>query len=260
MVPGPRAVVVLHHRAVGQRHRGDLARPEAVLLTGARPLLRARGEAVHLLARHALGQRHVLGGLPHRDVRVGEQAVGARVVPLGRPGGGHLGRARLGVGEQRVVRAGQVVGAALVEPRDGLDAGGEEDVALAGADGVRGHARGLHRRRAVPRDRRARQGVHPELDGDDAGEVVALLAAGQAAAEQEVLDLGRVEGGDGVERGAHHLRGEVVGAHPGQRALAGAADRRADGGHDDGLAAWGDHGADPTTAHQGGPRRRRPGR
>ena len=61
----------------------------------------------------------------------------------------------LGVGEERVAGVGDVVGGALREAGDRLDAGGDEDVALAGLDRVEGHPGGLHRRRAVAGDRRA---------------------------------------------------------------------------------------------------------
>ena len=252
----PRRVVPGDHRAVGQRHRGDLALPEAVALRLLGEVLRAGREPVHLLAGHALEQRHVLGRLAHRDVGVGQQPVVARVVPLVRAGRRDLGRAGLRLVEQRVLGARQPVGGALLEPRHRLHARGEEHVALPGPDRVRRHADGLQRRRAVPRDRRARKVVEAGLDGHDAGEVVPLLAAGQPAAQHQVLDLGRVERGDRVEGGPHHLHREVVGTHPGEGALAGATDGRADGGDDHGVGRPGvlGHDDDP----RGGVRRRRP--
>jgi hypothetical protein len=66
--------------------------------------------------------------------------------------------------------------------------------------------------------------------------VEALLAAGQATAEVEVVDVGRVERRHLVERGTHDRRRQVVRTQRAQRALAGAADRGAGGGDDDGVA------------------------
>ena len=113
--------------------------------------------------------------------------------------------------------------------------GRDEHVALAGLDGVHGHAGGLQRRGAVAGDRRPGQVVHAEQDGDDAAHVVALLAAGQAAAEHQVVDVGRVERGHLVQRGADDGGGEVVGPEVLQRPLEGAADGGAGGGDDDGF-------------------------
>ena len=90
----------------------------------------------------------------------------------GRPAGGRPrlgdGRARglgalLGVGERGVVRAG--VRRAVRVAAHRLHAGGDEDVALAGPDGVGRHADGLQRRGAVA--------VHR-----DAGDVVAARPGG----------------------------------------------------------------------------------
>src|SRR5205085_10286622 len=96
--------------------------------------------------------------------------------------------------------------------RDGLDARRDEDVALAGLDGVQRHTGGLERGGAVPGDGAAGEVVHPHLDGHDAAEVVALLATGQAAAEHQVVDVGGVQLGDLGQGGLDDLRGQVVGA------------------------------------------------
>ena len=50
---------------------------------------------------------------------------------------------------------------------------------------------------------------------------------GLGAAEHQVVELGRVEAGDLVQRGPHHRGGEVVGADLLEGALEGAADGRA---------------------------------
>src|SRR5690606_24917648 len=75
--------------------------------------------------------------------------------------------------------------------------------------------------------------VPAQQDRHDPRHVVALLAAGQPTAEQEVVDLARVQLRNLGHRGADHLGGEVVGPHVLERTLEGAADRRARGGDDD---------------------------
>ena len=87
----------------------------------------------------------------------------------------------------------------LTIARDGLDPGGDEHVTLAGLDRVERHPGGLHARGAVAGERRAGQVVVAEQDGDHPGHVEALLAAGQAAAEHQVVDVGGVELGHLVE-------------------------------------------------------------
>ena len=59
------------------------------------------------------------------------------------------------------------------------------------------------------------------------------LAAGQAAAEVEVVDRVRVEAGHLVQRGLHDQGGQVVGPEVLERPLVGAADGGAGGGDDD---------------------------
>ena len=85
---------------------------------------------------------------------------------------------------------------------DRLHAGGHEDVALAGLDGVGRHADGLQRGRAVAVDRDAGDVVEPGQDGGHPGHVVAGLAGRLAAAEDDVLDLGGVELGHLGQDGA----------------------------------------------------------
>ncbi len=52
--------------------------------------------------------------------------------------------------------------------------------------------------------------VHAHLHGHDAAEVVALLAAREAAAEHQVVDVVRVELGDLGEGGLDDRGGQVV--------------------------------------------------
>ena len=78
---GPRAVVLAHHGAVGQRDRRDLALEEAVgdRLLGA--VLALDAPLVLLEPADAAQRGDVLGRLAHRDVDVGQRAVRARVGP-----------------------------------------------------------------------------------------------------------------------------------------------------------------------------------
>ena len=141
--------------------------------------------------------------------------------------------ARLRVLELRVPGVGDVVrGAELGEARDGLDAGGDEGVALAGLDRVERHPRGLHRGGAVAGDRGAGDLVVPEQRGHDAAHVVAGLAAGEAAAEDQVVDRRRVQLRDLVQRGLDDQRAQVVGTEVLERSLVRAADGGAGRGND----------------------------
>src|SRR5581483_6424713 len=227
---GARAVVLAHDRAVGRGDRRDLAVEEAVFLRRDRALLRQRRELVHLLARDLLELAHVLGGLAHRDVHVG-QTRGRR--PVGLAAFRARLRARARVREPLVLRAG--VRRAVDEPAHGLDTTGDEHVALTGLDGVRGHADRLQRRRAVAVDGRAGHLVQTGEQRRDAGDVRACLAGRLSAPPQDVLDEAAVELGDLVEQRRDDERRHVVGPDVDERALVGPADRGAGGGDDDGF-------------------------
>ena len=56
----------------GRRDRRDLPLEEAVVLRPHGPLLRQRGELVHLPPGHVLDQPYVLRRLTHGDVDVGQ--------------------------------------------------------------------------------------------------------------------------------------------------------------------------------------------
>jgi hypothetical protein len=73
------------------------------------------------------------------------------------------------------------------------------------------------------------------VPGTESGHVVALLAAGQPAAEDQVVNRGRVELRDLGQRGRDHLHGQIIGADAGQRSLERAPDRGTCGGDNDGL-------------------------
>ena len=208
---GPRAVVLADHGAVGQLDGDDLALEEAPLLCLDGAVLRQRRELVHLLARDVLELGDVLGRLTHRDVDVGE-AVGRRPTAPWPPSERFVLR-RPRVLELRVLGVGPAVGRCPLPNRlTRLDAGGDERVALAGLDRVRGHADGLQRRRAVPVDRDAGDVLEAGEHAHDPAHVEALLAAREAAPEDEVLDLAPVELRHLVEHGLHDGAGEVVGS------------------------------------------------
>src|SRR5438132_297272 len=59
-----------------------------------------------------------------------------------------------------------------------------------------------------------------------AGDVEPLLALGKGAADDEVLEVAYRNAG-ALDQPADHRRGEIVGPHPGERALAGEMEGRA---------------------------------
>ena len=130
-----------------------------------------------------------------------------------------------GIVEQRVPGARQAVGAPQGEAADGLHPGGDEHVTLAGPDRVHRHPGGLQAGRAVAGDRRAGQVIETEHDRDHPRHVVTLLAAGQAAAEHEVGDVGWVKLRDLGQGSGHHLPGQVVGPDGGEGSLERSPDR-----------------------------------
>jgi hypothetical protein len=141
-----------------------------------------------------------------------------------------------------VLGVGQGVGVALDETAHALHAGRDERVTFTGAHGVGRHADRLQRRGAVAVDRGAGHVLDAGEDRHHAGHVEALLAAGQAAAEHQVLDLGDRELGHLFEGLADDLGGEVVGADVDEAALEGTPDGAAGGGDDDGFR----HGSPPS--------------
>ena len=221
-----RTVIGADRGAVGQGDRYDLALEEPALDRLLGPVLAAHSPVVLVFAADSGQDRDVFGGLTHRDVDIGQcrDLCGDRASRR-RPRPRSTVRC-CGLVEQRVLGVRPGVRVALDEPGHRLDAGGDEGVALTGLDRVEGHPDGLQRRRTVSVDGGARQEVVAEFDGDDAGHVEALLAARQAAAQDQVVDLVRVQRRHLVQCGAHHLRRQVVGPHADQRPFHGAADRR----------------------------------
>ena len=203
-------------------------------------------------AGDVLEQREVLRGLAHRDVDVGELAVAragrSRCRRRSRPPSATWA---LRVGEDRVLGVGQARRCCPSTKRDTISTPAEMKTSPSPAlMACMRHAGGLQRGGAVAGDRGAGQVVHAEQDRDDAAHVEALLAAGQAAAEHQVVDVARVERGHLVQRGAHDRGGQVVGAQVLERPLERAADGGAGGGDDDGFG----HGTS-TVRRLGGVRR-----
>src|ERR1019366_1981647 len=125
-----------YQRAVRLRHRRDVTLPEPVDRCLLGQILRADAELVLLAAGDAAQLRHVLGGLAHGDVDIGDPAVLARVVPAVGAAVRQLGAVPLGDGEGRVFGGGAAVAAAVAEPADALHSSRDEDVAFAGLDRV----------------------------------------------------------------------------------------------------------------------------
>ena len=193
----------------GSGHRDDLPVEEAGLLGGHRPragTATANSSCSSRVTPLVLG--HVLRGLAHGDVDVGQAG-----------SSGVHGSPAAGV--RATVRASASAKAGLWGPTSAapwqvaahrLDAGGHEDVALAGPDGVGGHPDRLEGRRAVAVHRHAGHVGQAGQEGGDPGEVVARLTGRLAGAHDDVLD--RAAGRAGRDLGqdlADHQGGEVVG-------------------------------------------------
>src|SRR5215217_1682172 len=114
------------------------------------------------------------------------------------------------VGEVAAVRAHR-------DARHHLDAGGDDDVELAGPDRGRGVEVRLQRRAALPVDRRRRHLDRPAGGHRrHAADVPALLADLGDASHLHVLDLARVQVG-ARDQPVQHLRRELVAANRRQR-------------------------------------------
>ena len=144
---------------------------------------------------------------------------------------GGLEAARDGLVEHGVLGVEGAVGTAGdTEAGDTFDTTGDHHVALTGLDGVQRHAGGLQRRRAVAVDGDAGDVVVTEFDGDDAGDVVAALAAGPVRYPSGCPDVLGVEGGTLASAaatiwresssGRTSFRDPITGAADGERAWA----------------------------------------
>ena len=206
----------------------DLVVEPAGLDRGDRALLALERERVLALAVDAVALRDVLGGLAHRvrvvhlgELRVQEPPAERGVLELARatvPGRGRLGHD-------------------VRRPRHRFHAAADEHVAVADGDRVCGRVDRLQPGPAQPIDGQAtdldretgKQHGHPR-------DVAVVLARLVGAAEDDVLDEGRVDTGP-IDDGSQHERREVVRPHGRQRAAV-AADGRPYGLDDPGLAEW----------------------
>ena len=191
---GADAAVLFHRRPVGFDGH-DLVGQLAGGLRGGGLLVAAQRQFLLRRAGDLPAPRHILRRLAHRHV-----------------GAGHLG-------VQRRVR--HRVEAAGRHARHALDAGADEGLAGAKADLPGGDMDRVHRGAAEPVD-----GCAPDaqrqvgLQRDEARHVEPLLGLREGAAENQILDLGRVDAG-ALHQSPHHFGDEIVGPHLGQRAFLG---------------------------------------
>ena len=122
---------------------------------------------------------------------------------------------------------GQRVVSAHRHPRHGLHPGADEGVARVHPHRARRHVHRLHRRSAEAVDGRARHRDRQRSGQqcDEARDVESLLALGECAADDQVLDIVGIEPG-ALDHAAYHLRSEIVGAELHERALAREGERR----------------------------------
>jgi hypothetical protein len=187
------------HDGVGHagRHRDgcDLVLEQTRLERCAGLLLAGGAVAVHALAGYAVALGHLLGGLQH--------------VPVNR----RLVHLQPGVGNHVLVGF-------LLHARDALHATGDEDVALASDDALRGHCDGLQAAGAEAVDGDAAGGDgQPGTQRDLARDVGAGGALGCGTAHENIFDLGAFDAG-ASHRGLHRVAaqrgavGHVEGALP----------------------------------------------
>ena len=117
-----------------------------------------------------------------------------------------------------------------------LGAAGDDGGGGAAQDALGAVRDSLQARRTEAVDGDSRRGHwHTGAQAGDAGHVQALFTLGHRAAEDHVLDLGRVEAGRATKRLANHLGREIVGSGGPERAPGRLAHGRAHGGNDDGV-------------------------
>jgi hypothetical protein len=226
---GTRALVLGDDHRLGAAprdlERDDLALEHAGLARGDRALVGGERELVLVMARDAEALGDVLGGLAHAlgrialgQPRVDEAPADRRVDQLDR-----AARKRA-LGFQRDQR----------RARHRLDSAGEDQIGVAAADRAAGLVYRLEPGGAQAVDGHARGGLGQAGDQRRHPRDVAVLLTGAVrVAEDDVVDRVGVEL-VAVDRGAHHVRGEVVRAHGRERAGV-AADRGAQGVDDEGF-------------------------
>ena len=180
------------HDLVGQTTRG-------ACLGGL--LLAGDGELLLLGAGDLVLLRNILGGLAHAHIG-------------SRPRGGEFG-----IG-QRVIAAHRHAAHRLDPGADERLARADLDLAHGDMDGRHGRSAEAVHRHAADRERQVRQ------QADEARDVHPLLALGKGAAQDDVLDLRGIDAGP-VDQATNHLRGQVIGTNPCERALASLGEGRA---------------------------------
>src|SRR5471030_1263437 len=212
-----------------QRHRHDFIVEAAFADRLRRLILAGQRKAVLVGAADAEIVGHVLGRLRHRvdavqffHQRIGKAPADGGVVD--RRGAGKS-RVRLAHHERRA--------------RHRLDAAGEHQARLAGADGARGRADRVHARTAQAVDGSARHFLRQAGQQRRHARHVAVVFAGLVgAAVDDVVDGAPVDAGITAHQLAQRQRAEVVGADVFQRAGV-AADRGADRVADKGISHFG---------------------
>jgi hypothetical protein len=173
------------------------------------PGLRDHGPLVLLLTGDVAALGDVLGGQAYRDVDVVQRAL--RAVERG----------------VLVLVADRGAGRGA---RDGLDAGRDVLVALAGLDRVGGHPDRHQRGGTEAVDRAAGHVmVEPREQRSVAPDVVALLAGPRCGAHQDVVGVREVDPGIALDQLPDRNRRQLIGSDCLQRASEGAPDGRADG-------------------------------
>src|SRR5688500_7163645 len=117
------------------------------------------------------------------------------------------------------MRVGMTVAFALAKPADGFDAGCDEAVSLARADRMRCRPQSLKRRGAVTMYRGTRNVTEAAQQADDAAQVVTGLPGRLRAANDDVLDLVRVQRRNALECCPHDGGAQIVGTCSRERTL-----------------------------------------
>src|SRR5690606_14298811 len=200
-------VLVLHHHGGGERH--DLLIELAGLLRGGGALLADQGVFVLRLAADVVALGDDVGGLDHRHVQL-----------------------RL-VLHQPFVAAAVHVELVVLHQADGLHAAGNHHRYLLHHDPVGGQGDGLQAGGAEAVDRQAGRGDRQAgADGRQTGHVLALRAFVEGGAEDDVLDLGRINAGT-LHGVPDDESGHVDAVGVVERAAVGLAEPGARGGYDD---------------------------